>query len=581
MRDLIYQTMFRYRYRIRWALAFAVALAVILFYQFGIFERIELLSLDYRFKLKAPKLSASEIVFIDMAEDSIQAIGRWPWPRRWHATLIRALSDYKPKAIVFDVLFSEPQDETDDLVLEEAIKESGCVFLPLLFDLKQQDAAYLYKGKGVTSVIEPLPQFSKYAKDEGHINAIPDMDGILRRVPPLISFKEKSAYQLGLKVGLGISGIRDASLSFYPDKHLLIATLPGRKSVNIPLDSSNQFIVNWNGKWGRESRHFSYIDVIRSYALIKKGLPPAIDFNGFKNKICIIGLTAAGLTDIKPVPIQNAYPAVGINATVINSVINNDFIYDLPKKYNMLIILLVSIAVTLYLSKLRFIGGMALAAISILSYAFLSIAVFNIFNIAVATFYPILAIALSYSLTSLYAQMLQSIERARLFKQATRDGLTNLYNIRHFSLLFEAEFKSAFAYKSRRLAIIMADVDNFKHVNDTYGHQAGDTLLKEFAKIIQSKCRQTDVVARYGGEEFIIMLSGAGSQEALDIAEKIREAVQNKKFKFDNDVYGTTISMGAVEFSDEHSKEELIEKADKALYKAKQEGKNRVLLFSV
>ena len=75
-------------------------------------------------------------------------------------------------------------------------------------------------------------------------------------------------------------------------------------------------------------------------------------------------------------------------------------------------------------------------------------------------------------------------------------------------------------YKSRRLAIIMADIDNFKGMNDTYGHQAGDTILREFAKVIQSKCRQTDVVARYGGEEFVVMLSGAGEKEALDIAEK-------------------------------------------------------------
>ncbi len=577
--DFIYQRTFKYKYRIRWALALTVALVVILLYQFDILERIELLTLDYRFRFKTPNPSISDIVFIDMAEDSIRAIGRWPWPRRWHATLIRALSDYKPKAILFDILFSEPQDETDDYALEEAMKESGVVSLPLLFDLKKQETAYLYKGEGVMSVIEPLPQFSRYAKDEGHINAIPDIDGILRRVPPVISFKGRSAYQLGLKAGLDILGAKDADISFYPGRHMIIAGLSGGKTVKIPLDDRNQFIINWKEKWGKEFRHFSYMDVIRSYGLIKKGQAPPIDFNEFKDKICVIGLTAAGLTDIKPVPIENAYPAVGINATVINSVIRNDFIYDLPKRYNMLIILLISILVTLYLSNLRLIGGMVLATICIVSYAIVSTAVFNFFNIAVLTFYPILAIAISYSLTSLYAQILQSIERTRLFKQATRDGLTNLYNIRHFNLLFEAEFRNVSVYKSRRLAVIMADIDNFKHVNDTYGHQAGDAILKEFARIIQSKCRQTDVVARYGGEEFVIMLSGAGEKKAIDIAEKIRCAVQNRKFKFKNITYGTTISMGVAGFSNEHDKETLIEKSDQALYKAKNEGKNRVVLY--
>jgi diguanylate cyclase (GGDEF)-like protein len=576
--DFVYQRTFKYKYRIRWALALAVATAVILFYQFDVFERLELQTLDQRFRFKPSRPIGSDIVFIDMAEDSIQAIGRWPWPRSWHATLIKALSDYKPKAIVFDVLFSEPQDAIDDFALEEAIKESGNVFLPILFELKEQNADYLYKGAGVASIIEPLPQFAEYAHDEGHINAIPDIDGILRRVPPVILFKEKPVYQLGLKVAMDILGVKNENIYFYPDRHVIFTMASGNKMLKIPLDDKNQFIINWKERWGREFMHFSYIDVIKSYAMVRKGLSPQVDFNEFKGKICVIGLTASGLTDIKPVPIDNAYPAVGINATIINSVINNDFIYNVPKRYNMLIILLVSIIVTLYLSNLRLIGGMVMAAISIICYAILSIALFNLFNIAVATFYPILAIAMSYSLTSLYAQILQSIERGRLFRQATRDGLTNLYNIRHFNLMLEAEFRNVSACESKRLAIIMGDVDNFKHLNDTYGHQAGDAILKEFAGIIQSKCRQTDIVARYGGEEFIVMLSGAGEKEAFDTAEKIRDGIQDRKFKFRNDICSATMSIGVAEFSNEREKEELVEKADKALYKAKHEGKNRVCL---
>lgn len=578
IRDFIYQKTLKYKYRIRWALALAVALVVILFYQFDIFERIELLTLDYRFRIRPPKSSVSDIIFIDMAEESIQAIGRWPWPRSWHATLIKALSDYKPKAIVFDILFSEPQDEQDDLALEEAIRQSEVVYLPLLFDLKEQDAAYLYKSGGVLSVIEPLPQFSKYAMDEGHINAIPDIDGILRRVPPVISFKGRSAYQLGLKVGLDMSGVQNAGISFYPDKHLIIAKAADTTIINIPLDGRNQFIVNWKQKWGREFRHFSYIDVIKSYALIRKGLPAPIDFNEFRGKVCVIGLTAAGLTDIKPVPIQNAYPAVGVNAMVMSSVMDRDFIRDLPKIYNMLIILLVSVLVTFYLSSFRLIGGIALATAGIICYFFVSVLIFNIFSIVISAFYPVVAIVMSYAFTSLYAQVLQSIERARLFKQATRDGLTNLYNIRHFNLLLDAEFRNVSIDKTKKLVIIMGDVDNFKHVNDTYGHQAGDIILKEFAKVMQSKCRQTDIVARYGGEEFIIMLSGAGHEKAMEIAERIRADIQDQKFKVKNITYSTTISIGVVEFSGEKTKEELIGKADKALYRAKFEGKNRVCL---
>ncbi len=581
IRDVIYQGILKYKYHVRWALALAVAVIVIIFYQLELFQRLELLSLDCRFRLRTVKPIAADIVFIDMAEDSIQAIGRWPWPRAWHATLIKALSDYKPKAIVFDILFSEPQDEKNDLALEEALRLSGVTYLPLLFNLKEQDTAYLYGSEGVLSMIEPLPQFGKYAIDEGHINAIPDIDGILRRVPPIISFKGKSAYQLGLKVGLDVSGAKDSNILFYPDRHLIVASSPENKNINIPLDSRNQLIVNWKQRWGREFKHFSYVNVIKSYALIQRGLASPIDFNEFRGKVCVIGLTAAGLTDIKPVPIQSAYPAVGINAMVMSSVINREFIYDLSKVYNMLIILLVSMLVTFYLSNFRLIGGIAIAAAGIICYFFVSILIFNIFDVVISTFYPIAAIVISYGFTSLYAQVLQSVERTRLFKQATRDGLTNLYNIRHFNLLLEAELKNVSTDKRlKRLAIIMSDVDNFKHINDTYGHQAGDIVLKEFAKAIQSKCRQTDIVARYGGEEFVIMLAGAGQKEAMETAERIRADIQDKKFKFKNSTYGATISIGVVEFSNEGNKEELIGKADKALYNAKLGGKNRVCLYS-
>ncbi len=575
-REFLFSRTFKYRYRIGWVLALVVAAVVVLLYQFDVFERLELLTLDYRFILRPAKPAGSDIVFIDMSEDSIQSIGRWPWPRIWHATLIKALADYNPRAVAFDVLFAEPQDDVNDAAMEEAIKESGKVYLPMLFDLKWQDAAFLYRGVGVLSEVKPLERFSRYIKGEGHINAIPDIDGVLRRVPPIVTFRDKAVYQLGLKVGLDALGAKNEDVSFYPDKHAITIRKPGGKLINIPLDEKNQCLINWTAKWGKEFKHYSYVDVIKSYSLIKRGERPIIDLNEFKDKICIVGLTAAGLIDIKPIPIQNAYPAVGINAMMVHSVIKDSFIRDTPRAYAIAIIILMPIIVMLYLSNLRLLSGMALATLSMIGYALFSVVAFNFFSIAIPTFYPLLAIGMSYSLSSLYAQVLHSLERASLFKQATRDGLTNLYNIRHFNLLFEAEFKNVAMYKSRRLTVIMSDIDNFKHINDTYGHQAGDTILREFARIIESKCRQMDIVARYGGEEFIVMLTGAGEKDAAAVAEKIRDGIENKKFKFKNVVYGTTMSLGVAEFSNDHDKEDLIARADQALYKSKQEGKNRV-----
>lgn len=570
IKDFIYQKAFRYKHGVIWLLAVVVAAIIIMLYQSGALSRLELFTLDYRFALKHYKLSQSDIVFIDMAEDSIEAIGRWPWPRSWHAAFVKILSEYRPKAIAFDVIFSEPQDKTDDLAFEEAIRWSGMVYLPLLYDLKAQ---------GVVSVLESLPDFRKWIRGSGHINATPDQDGILRRMPPVMSYKDRTTYQFGLKIGFDILGLKDEDIYFDPQKHLMILKIAD-KTTKVRLDDNNQLLINWQGRWGQAFNHFSYIDVIRSYALIKEGKKPIIDLDKFRDKICIVGLTAAGLTDIKPIPIQNAYPAVGVNAMAVNSVITNDFMQNAPRVINMLIIVIVSLFITIFLSNIRLLSGMVFAIISAISYFLFSVALFNLFNIVIATFYPILAILVSYSLTSVYTQILQAVERAHLFRQATRDGLTGLYNIRHFNLLLEAEFKNVALYKFRRLALIMGDVDNFKHLNDTYGHPAGDAILREVAKIMQTKCRQTDVVARYGGEEFIVMLTGAGEKEAFNVADGIRKAIEAKKFRFKGDTYAPTISIGAVEYSNEKTKDELVEKADKALYKAKHEGKNRVCTYS-
>ena len=578
--NVIYQSAVKYKSVVAWVLALIVTALVLISYQSNFLERIELLTLDYRFHLRHVQSRPSDVVFIDMAEDSINVIGRWPWPRKWHAALIKILSPYRPKAIAFDVIFSEPQDEIDDTALEESIRQSGAVYMPLVYDIETDRVPMLYKGEGVNSVHEPIARFRDVLKGSGHINAVPDSDGILRRAPPLIKFKDKMTYQLGIKIAADTLGIKDADISFDPIRHRISMKRPDGRTSTVSLDYNNQLIINWLGKWGKEFKHYSYIDVIKSYASIGEGAKPLIDLNEFKNKICIIGLTAAGLIDIKPIPIESAYPAVGTNAMIISSVLSENFIKVPPDWVNIILLIAVSLAMTLALCNLRLLTGIALSITVIVLYAAFSFLLFGFFNIAVVTFYPILAIALAYVLTASYTQVLQTIDRMNLFKQATRDGLTQLYNIRHFNLLLEAEFRNIALLKFRRLSIIMADLDNFKKANDTYGHPAGDIILRETANIIQSKCRQLDVVGRYGGEEFIVMLSGSMAEDAADLADKIRLAVEAKKFKFGDVTYSTTLSLGVAEYSNEKTKNELVEKADKALYHSKETGKNRVTIYS-
>lgn len=175
-----------------------------------------------------------------------------------------------------------------------------------------------------------------------------------------------------------------------------------------------------------------------------------------------------------------------------------------------------------------------------------------------------------------------AIQNARLHQkvkqQAITDGLTGLYNFRYIKSRLEEEVKRAQRFK-HYLALIMADIDDFKKFNDTYGHPEGNKALKSLANILSSNIREVDIAARYGGEEFIIILPEANREEAEKIAERIRRKVEKCNFGEEKDLPGRklTISLGITSYFQENiTPQGLVRKVDQALYRAKGKGRNRV-----
>ncbi len=184
-------------------------------------------------------------------------------------------------------------------------------------------------------------------------------------------------------------------------------------------------------------------------------------------------------------------------------------------------------------------------------------------------------------LEQLTRQSAITIDRANAYSKvlqyATLDALTNLNNRRQFEVRLKQEIATT-KRQSNPLCAMMIDIDFFKKVNDTYGHASGDAVLRKVAAIIKEQLRESDIPSRYGGEEFAILLPFTHIEEAKIVGERLRKAVEVTPIPIDNQSINVTISMGLAEFKQEESGEELFARADKALYEAKETGRNRVII---
>ncbi len=168
----------------------------------------------------------------------------------------------------------------------------------------------------------------------------------------------------------------------------------------------------------------------------------------------------------------------------------------------------------------------------------------------------------------------------KLKKMASTDSLTLLFNRRYFDQVVSRELARRNRY-SLAMSLVMLDIDNFKDINDTYGHKVGDQALRKVAAVINDSARTSDIVARYGGEEFGVVLPQTEPQNAVIFAERTRAAIENEVFVIEDEQINLTVSLGvagATSACPSVDPGSLVAAADKALYEAKSDGRNRFVL---
>lgn len=165
----------------------------------------------------------------------------------------------------------------------------------------------------------------------------------------------------------------------------------------------------------------------------------------------------------------------------------------------------------------------------------------------------------------------QQQEIERLNNIIGKDVQTDLYNRRYYSQLEKNLFLDS--------SILMIDIDNFKRINDTYGHHFGDKMLLMVASILSKNSRNSDIPIRYGGEEFVLILNGCSLENAYNVAEKIRKEIERSYLTFNGNKVSITVSIGISLKKSDDSLWQSIEEADKALYESKATGKNKVTIY--
>ncbi len=554
------------------------------------FDVAENRTFDYRQSIRIDKehpVPNKDIVILAVDDASLEYLwdkyGEWPIPRNVYADTVNFIEKQNPQAIVFDFIFLKSMRTSPDAdkYFVETMNKYNNIYSGIYFDSQPSDVRIPpvlperislnltnnsninYKKYTDTNCKPILHELLNGNVNIGATNVLRSGDGVIRFVSPFLMYNNNYYPYLGFKAGSDyLKQSHDNSFVINKNNKLKIA------DTQIPLNKDGEVILNWYGRSGTHT-------TIPFYKIVNNSVG---NFN-FKDKIVIVGTTAVSLHDTKSVPIQKeVYPGVEVHATFINNMMDNNFICRTGLLTNLLIIACV----------VALVGAIAMFSTSTLfaflsttlfgiAYLFLSYYIMSIYNLWIPVVIPVIAIVAAFTLSIIAKYIMKSRDFEYQYKLATIDGLTELYNHRYFQDTLRKQIDLAQRY-NQSFSLIICDIDFFKKFNDTYGHQAGDAVLRQVAQTLKRNSRTTDYVCRYGGEEMSIILPNTGADEALMLANRICKAVAEKPFHLTPaESAPVTISLGVATFPDNaKTPQDLIEWADKGLYYAKEHGRNQV-----
>lgn len=532
------------------------SLLLIIFYlgiikPFSILEPPILKAQDLFFKIRSQIVKLppilDQIVLIVIDDESIEKLNqKWPFQRKVFADLLDHITKANPRVIAFDFVFSGKSDPVDDFLLSRALESAGQTVLASFVDTNG-------------NYILPYQEFLSAAKAVGIINKVQDRDLGVRRAS--IIYPDARGQSVGLpwefEIAKIVNGWRENDLTVTNQRIKA-------DGFTIPL-YDKKILINYRFD-SRQVHSIPFWKLAHNQNITST----------FSGKIVLVATTSKVLHDFYHTPL-GLLPGVVINLNLLVNILSNDFLRQLPLAVPVLSLFLFSFG-GIYLS-LQFGVLAAFLIFAGASCLFLFLAFLSFFNNYLFDYFtPLLFGWLCFIAVSFYRYFFTLLENIQLRMKVALDPLTGLYNRRFLETNINQALEQSDRYE---LSVLMVDIDNFKIINDTYGHQFGDDVIKNVSFAIKEELRVDDTAVRYGGEEFCVILPKTSKKEGAQIGERIRKRIEEHKFSYVNQVSHFTVSIGvAASKTDQLSaSRSLIRAADRALYHAKKTGKNRVSLY--
>ena len=321
--------------------AIGVWLAVLALHQSRLLEIAELKTLDHRFRQYAdPRRASKDLVLVAVDEASLETFGRWPWPRDRFGYVVRYLRDAEAKAIVFDILFLEPDEGTAefDASFAEEVRAAGNVFFPFLLLASPASAPAPSIPRSATIPLGresdrrtnvpapglklPIPPLAEAAVGLGFINLTSDFDGTTRRLKPLAMTSQGALAQLATAVAYD---------RLNTDRAVIEGHTLRLGSTTIPLTAQGEMILNWHGSLDRKPYPaYSIGAVLRSFLEVQKGQRPTLAPALFRGKTVYVGTTAAGTYDLRVTPVSSFTPGVFVQMTALDNILHGRSLQPAP-----------------------------------------------------------------------------------------------------------------------------------------------------------------------------------------------------------------------------------------------------------